>query len=56
MYNQQNYTMDTKTYAEKFWNGMRGNLSAVNGLVTTKHCPTGAMTCHYPITIGLWRP
>lgn len=41
MYNQQIYTMETKTYAEKFWNGMRGNSTAITGLVATKHCPIG---------------
>ncbi len=41
MYNQQNYTMDTKTYADKFWDSMRGNESAATGLIATKHCPMG---------------
>lgn len=41
MYNQQNYTMETKTYAEKFWNSMRGNKSAITGLVPTANCPIG---------------
>lgn len=41
MYNQQNYTMDTKAYAEKFWDSMRGNKTAATGLIATKHCPIG---------------
>lgn len=41
MYNQQNYTMDTKAYAEKFWNGMRGKKDEMTALVRSAKCPVG---------------
>lgn len=43
MNNQDNNKMETKAYAEKFWNGMRGNRSAVDELATSTTCPIG---CH----------
>lgn len=43
MYNQENNTIETKAYAERFWNGMRGNRSVIDELEVTKTCPIG---CH----------
>lgn len=41
--NNQDNTMETKIYAEKFWKGMRGTRGVVDELVTTVTCPIG---CH----------
>ncbi len=43
MNNQENNTIETKAYAERFWNGMRGNRSVMDELLVTATCLIG---CH----------
>lgn len=43
MNNQENNAIETKAYAERFWNGMRGNRNVMEELVVTATCPIG---CH----------